>query len=290
MRLLDIFNRHPRGDISAHADGELAPDHFDALEAHLAGCQRCRTELDDLLAVRGALRDLPQVAAPRSFTLTPAMAEREPPPVTWRATPSFVAMRVAGAGFAAVLAIVVMLDAGGIVDDNGGRSSDESPTALSEADTTDRNADATAGIQEDDFGPQSNVPESDPGAPAATPRPDGNSGIPAAGGAASGGGGGPDASSEDAPDGDDVDPAFNPLPDGDRQKVIDAVTTSGDSNEIAGDDDGAGVPESGDSATAAFTSEDDGVSYLLVIEISLAAIALLAVGGSFVLRRRAEDE
>ena len=144
MRLLDIFNRHPRGDISAHADGELAPARLDALEAHLAGCERCHTELDDLLAVRSALRDLPQVAAPRSFRLTPAMAERERAPVTPRTTPSFVAMRVAGAGFAAVLAVVVMLDAGGIVDDTGGRS-DDSSTALFEADPTNRGIEATKG-------------------------------------------------------------------------------------------------------------------------------------------------
>ncbi len=153
MRLLDIFRRHPSGDISAHADGELAPGRLDALETHLAGCQRCRTELADLLAVRSALRDLPQVAAPRSFTLTPAMVEREPPPVTSRTTtPSFVAMRVAGAGFAAVLAVVVMLDAGGIVDDSGSRGGDDSSTALFESTAT-----GIPGVQEDAFAPMSDV-------------------------------------------------------------------------------------------------------------------------------------
>ncbi len=156
MRLLDIFSRHPRDDISAQADGELAPDRLDALETHLAGCERCRKELADLLVVRSALRDLPQVAAPRSFTLTPAMVEREPPPVTSRTTPSFVAMRVAGAGFAAVLAVVVMLDAGGIVDDNGGRSGDDSSTALFES-----AASATTGIQEDAFAPTSDATDGD---------------------------------------------------------------------------------------------------------------------------------
>ena len=289
MRLLDIFNRHPRDDISAHADGELAPARLDTLEAHLTGCQRCRTELDGLLTVRDALRDLPQVAAPRSFTLTPAMTEREPAPVTSRTTPSFVAMRVAGAGFAAVLAVVVMLDAGGIVDDNGGRSSDESPTALFEADQTNRDAQATAGTDEYEFGPLSNVLDDATGGLATTPPLDDDNGVPAAG-SVGGVGGGPDASSEDAPDGDDVDPAFGALSDGIEQDLRAAPTTAGNRNEIAGAYGEAGVPDAGDGAAAAFTSEDDSVSYLLVIEISLAAIAVLAIGGSFVMRRRVESE
>ncbi len=254
MRLFDIFSRHPRDDISAHADGELAPERRDALEAHIAGCERCRTELDELLAVRSALRGLPQVAAPRSFALTPAMAEGEPRPVTPRTTPAFVAMRLAGAGFAAVLAVVVMLDAGGIVDDNGDRSSDESSTALFDADPTNRDADATD-VAAGDAAPD--ISDGDIGALAATP-PLGDDSIPAAGEA--GGGVQPPNGPEDA---------------------------QGSRN---GDDGEATAPEPGEGAPAAFTSEDDGVSSLLVIEIGLAAIAVLAIGGSFVVRRRAESE
>ncbi|HEY5639431.1 MAG TPA: zf-HC2 domain-containing protein, partial [Dehalococcoidia bacterium] len=163
MSPFDIFSRHPRGDISAQADGELAPDRRRTLEAHLAACERCRTEMDDLLSVRSALRGLPQVAAPRSFALTPAMAERERAPVAYRTTPSFVAMRVAGAGFAAVLAVVVMLDAGGIVDDPGGSSSDESSTALFEDDPTNRSADATTVPSADSYAPKDVSPSQIPG-------------------------------------------------------------------------------------------------------------------------------
>lgn len=284
MRLFDIFSRHPRDDISAHADGELAPERRDALEVHLAGCQRCRTEFDELLAVRSALRGLPQVAAPRSFALTPAMAEREPRPVTPRTTPAFVAMRLAGAGFAAVLAVVVMLDAGGIVDDNGGRSSDESSTALFDADPTNRDAEATDAFAENGFDSQ---PEVSDGDDAGAPSAGGDGDLPAPGGV--GGIGGPDGS-EDAPDGDDLDPAFAPLSDGVEQDPRIAPDTSGDLNEIAGDDGEATAPEPGEGAPAALTSEDDGISSLLVIEIGLAAIAVLAIGGSFVMRRRAESE
>jgi hypothetical protein len=255
MKLLDIFSRHPRGDISAHADGELAPDRLAALDAHLTGCERCRTELADLLAVRDALQELPQVAAPRSFTLTPAMTQREAQPVTSRTTPSFVAMRVAGAGFAAVLALVVMLDAGGIVDDNGSRSSDDSSTALFEADASGA-ADATTTTEDNRFAPMNPASDGDLGS---------NSGGSAAGGVsgdaeppetfedAQGVGGGPAS-------GDDVSPAPAPAP----------------------------APGDGEAATLA--SEDDSVSYLLVIEIGLATVAVLAIGGSFVMRHRAEND
>ncbi len=250
MKLFEIFSRHPRDDISARADGELAPERHDALEAHLAGCGRCSTELDELLAVRSALRSLPQVAAPRSFTLTPAMAEREPPPFTSRATPAFVAMRLAGAGVAAVLAFVVMLDAGGIVDDGGGRSSDEASTALFDADPTNRGFEGAG-----DAAPE--VSDGDLGGLATTPPLDEYNGAPAAGGV--GGIGGPDGS-EDTPDGRD-----------------------GDDKEVA-------APDPQEGGAAAFTSQDDGISSLLVIEIGLAAIAVLAIGGSFVMRRRVESE
>ncbi len=271
MRLLDIFSRHPRGDISAHADGELAPDRLGALEAHLTGCKLCRTELGELLAVRSALHDLPQVAAPRAFTLTPAMAEREPAPVAYRTTPSFVAMRVAGAGFAAVLAVVVMLDAGGLVDDTGGSRIDESSTALFEADQTNLDGEASDLVSGDDAA------------------------APAAGGAVPNSGGGVDGPDglEDGQDGDDSDPPQNQLPDDDGQRAIDATSVPGDTQslaEIDGNDEKVVAPESGDGAPAALIAEDDGVSSLLLIEIGLAAIATLAIGGSFVMRRRAESE
>ncbi len=270
MRLLDIFSRHPRGDISAHADGELAPDRLGALEAHLTGCERCRTELDELLAVRSALRELPEIAALRSFTLTPAMAEREPEPVAYRTTPSFVAMRIAGAGFAAVLAVVVMLDAGGLVDDTGG-GGNESSTALFEADQTNRDSEAY------DLGAGD-----DAAAPAAAGNAlDGTGGV-----------GGPDGSA-DGLDSDGSEPPLNQLTDDDGQRAIDATSVPGDTQslaEIDSDDGQAAAPESGDDAPAALLAEDDGVSSLLIIEIGLAAIATLAIGGSFVMRRRAESE
>ncbi|MCH7483760.1 MAG: zf-HC2 domain-containing protein [Chloroflexi bacterium] len=287
MSILDIFSRHPRRDISAHADGELAPDRRDALEAHVTGCERCHTELDELLAVRSALRDLPQVAAPRSFTLTPAMAEREPAPVASRTTPSFVAMRIAGAGFAAVLAVVVMLDAGGIVDDTGGRSSDESSTALFDAAPTNRDTATTDGSGEYGFDAAPEVSDGDiMGGLAGTPPVDDDSILPAIGG----GVGGP-YGSEDVLDGSEEYPTLDPFgvwqePAGNTTNLDDGARP----NDLdTGDDGQAAAPESGDGTPIALTAEDDGISSLLIIEIGLAAIAALAFGGSFVMRRRAQS-
>ncbi len=275
MRLPDIFSRHPRGEISAHADGELAPDRLGTLETHLSGCERCRTELGQLLAVRSALRDLPQAAAPRSFTLTPAMAERRPAPVASRTTPSFVAMRVAGAGFAAVLAVVVMLDTGGIVDDSGGGSSDESTTALFEADQTNSDAETY------------DLP---PGDDATALTADGNA-VPAAGSIADDpapgadeGTAGPDGLQSGTASVGEQNPAIDPQPDDLGQERTIVTATSGD-----GDGDTAAL-ESGDGAPAALTPDDGGLSSLLIIEIGLAAIALIAIGGSFAMRRREDSE
>jgi hypothetical protein len=250
--------------------------------------------------VRSALRDLPQVAAPRSFTLTPAMAEREPPPVTSRTTPSFVAMRIAGAGFAAVLAVVVMLDAGGIVDDNSGRGGDDSSTELFDAAPASRIV-TTSGIQEDKVAPLSDVTDGDTdgldfeGTIEVPPTGDDGSG-PDSGGTAGGVGGGPDSAGTAASGGD---PDSGGTGGGETGGGPDSGGTafgSASGGEATADAGRAvpqpaeGVPESTDEAAAAFTSEDDGLSSLLVIEIGLAAIAALAIGGSFVMRRRAEQE
>ncbi len=282
MSPFSIFSRHPHGDISAHADGELAPDRREALDAHLEACERCGTELDELLSVRSALRGLPSSPAPRSFALTPAMTEREPTPVTSRATPSFVAMRVAGAGFAAVLAVVVMLDAGGIVDDSGG-SSDESAATLSDGATSNR--DALAGDTFSEFAEPPEVLDGDPPGNLAGGDDGGDdTGEPAAGGVGGLNG------YEDAQDGDAGAPALDPETDDTAQEPGDVTVTADDSNDLDDSSQKAAGPESGDGAPAALTSEDGGVSSLLLIEIGLAVIAVLAIGGSFLIRRPAESE
>lgn len=55
--------------LSAALDGALAADEQAALDAHLAGCESCRSELEELRQVRALLRALPEPALPRSFLL-----------------------------------------------------------------------------------------------------------------------------------------------------------------------------------------------------------------------------
>src|SRR6185312_17309916 len=55
--------------LSAALDGMLAPEEQTALDAHLAGCETCRRELEELRQVRMLLRALPEPALPRSFLL-----------------------------------------------------------------------------------------------------------------------------------------------------------------------------------------------------------------------------
>jgi anti-sigma factor RsiW len=55
--------------LSAALDGMLAPEEQTALDAHLAGCETCARELEELRQVRMLLRAMPEPALPRSFLL-----------------------------------------------------------------------------------------------------------------------------------------------------------------------------------------------------------------------------
>lgn len=55
--------------LSAALDGILAPEEQAALDAHLAGCETCTREMEELRQVRMLLRAMPEPALPRSFLL-----------------------------------------------------------------------------------------------------------------------------------------------------------------------------------------------------------------------------
>jgi anti-sigma factor RsiW len=50
--------------LSAHLDGELSEAETRVVSAHLDECARCAEELDDIAAIRGAVRGLPMVEPP----------------------------------------------------------------------------------------------------------------------------------------------------------------------------------------------------------------------------------
>src|SRR3990170_1672096 len=109
-------HRRFRESLSAYIDGEMEASAVERLEAHLAACEGCRLELQQLRATAAALHDLPEIQAPRSFTLSPQRAAARRP-LTGAATPLALGMRLAAAGVAVALAAVFVVDLGGLADD-----------------------------------------------------------------------------------------------------------------------------------------------------------------------------
>ncbi len=120
------FDRHRRfrHQLSAYIDGELDAPAAGRLEGHLAECERCRVEMEQLRATVAGLRELPGVEPPRSFTLSPERVAAPRPRLP--ATPPLAfGARIAAAGLAAALAAVLVVDLGDI---GGDGVSDEAAT------------------------------------------------------------------------------------------------------------------------------------------------------------------
>src|SRR3972149_287209 len=116
MMLWPGAHRRFRESLSAYIDGELEAAAAERLEAHLAACEGCRLELEQLRVTAAALRDLPEVQVPRSFTLSPERAAARRPQ-TRAAAPLALGMRLAAAGVAVALAAVFVVDLGGLAED-----------------------------------------------------------------------------------------------------------------------------------------------------------------------------
>jgi hypothetical protein len=70
--------------LSAYLDGELTEREQQKLQARLVRDEHLRAALDDLREVVKLVHSLPQVKAPRSFTLDPAVYGHQPPQPWWR--------------------------------------------------------------------------------------------------------------------------------------------------------------------------------------------------------------
>ena len=146
------FDRHRRlrVQLSAYIDGALDAAGVERLEAHLAACERCGAEMEELRATVAVLKELPQAELPRSFVLSAehAAAGRPPQPAVARGAarraPLAFGMRIAAAGVAVALAAVLMVDLG---DFGGGGAPQE---AAAPGMTAGRQADeAEVGVQGD---------------------------------------------------------------------------------------------------------------------------------------------
>src|SRR5687767_1832944 len=75
-RLLGQRHAHPQEHLSAYIDGAVSSADAQRIETHLDACSACRTEVEELRAVRTSLRALPEPALRRSFTLMASDAAR----------------------------------------------------------------------------------------------------------------------------------------------------------------------------------------------------------------------
>src|SRR3989337_3917553 len=151
MMLWPGAHRRFREGLSAYIDGELEASAAERLETHLAACEGCRLELEQLRATAAALRDLPEAEVPRSFTLSPkatrlgesperAAARR---PLTGATAPLALGMRLAAAGVAVALAAVFVVDLGGLAEDN--EAGTTAPQMLADEDAAVPGAEDSAG-------------------------------------------------------------------------------------------------------------------------------------------------
>lgn len=253
MRLI-WFNRHRRyrDDLSAYIDGELPPERTADSEAHLKVCQGCRRELEGLRATALALRDLPPAAVPRSFALTPEQAGHRADRRPASGLPALTAgLRLASAGLAVALAVVVVIDLAGGGGDSGERAA--GPAALQlqmEAKSADTSADR--GV-----------------AP------------PEAGGTESGGQGAPGGAGM-------AYEGATPTPVSPPPGVIGVPATAPAPSAGTGQDVTNGIAAESPSALSnqpAAAQSGGGTDVLRVVEIGLAITVALAVAGSFLLAR-----
>ena len=93
------------GDVlSAYLDGEATAAEARTVVEHLAGCDRCRVEMEDIHAARSALRALPTLELPAEV-LDAVDGHRVAEVVPLRRRP----VRIAAAAAAAILVVFVSL-------------------------------------------------------------------------------------------------------------------------------------------------------------------------------------
>ncbi len=100
--------------ISAYLDGETTSAETARVVSHIESCERCRAEMADVHAARGALRSLPVLEVPdgvfENIGLAPSVVPLRRRPVTWvAAAAAAVLIVVASASLATPDAIGVTL-------------------------------------------------------------------------------------------------------------------------------------------------------------------------------------
>jgi len=103
--------------ISAYLDDALSAKETEQVDFHMASCDICVLETDELLSVINVLRAMPTVPAPRSFAIpVPVRAWVPEPSRPWWSPAPLMGLRAAAAGAAIALAIVFAGDISGGLD------------------------------------------------------------------------------------------------------------------------------------------------------------------------------
>jgi len=302
-----------RNNLSPYIDGRLTASQATALKAHLAVCETCSRELDELRATATALNELPQAEPPRSFAITPEMLERKAAAGA-RPTPALgVGMRLAGAAVAVVLAVVLVGDltvggGGGASREAGSQPAEESrlaqiPGATDTSKSGESGAYAQPSGNADSSTSHSNARAAAPCAPAGVPAATGSAaggaaggaGGPASGGGTSGGNGSIETPAGTAPP--EPAPTSTPSPQspniaatcGDASGSVVAPVAPTTASPSAADTRLGAAGNAATTPAASESNEDGGASTLRVAEIVLAATLLAIMSGIVLeaaLRRR----
>ena len=100
--------------VSAFLDGALSTKEMSRVDLHMASCEVCAQEANELRSVISVLRSMPTVPAPRSFAIpVPARAWVPEPSRPWSSPSPLIGLRAAAAGAAIALAVVLVGDLSG---------------------------------------------------------------------------------------------------------------------------------------------------------------------------------
>ena len=137
-------------DLSAYVDGRPEQTARVRIEAHVESCAECREALVELRALRTALRELPRVAAPRSFALREAdvrpVAAGHPAGTTARA-PALLG----GLASVALVAFVMLVSVDVLDQPSEERAASSAPLASQEFGDVTEGQSATPGLATPDM-------------------------------------------------------------------------------------------------------------------------------------------
>lgn len=147
-----LFRRHPVRDeqLNAYLDEQLSAAERARVRAHIDGCMRCRRTLDELRAVRSAVRALPQRPAPRSYALRQADVRSAPPATTSGLTRAMPLLSGVTAAALVAFGVLVGLD----VSSQGFDGDTDGTPAVTSQEVAERAPEGDAALEEGLGGPR----------------------------------------------------------------------------------------------------------------------------------------